>query len=405
MLKYVKYAGVLLTFSLFGYIGWGVYLYYFDETAPKIEIMGIDNGACYAGDVTGLLHGKDAYKVAHLSMWIDGKPVKNKMRIDKAAFEYAITLPVENMEDGKHLLKIEVVDKTARENKTIIERNFVTDNAPLQAAFVKPSSEHKVLQGRCLHVQFQVNKPIKKAVLKALSHEYPCYPENKDSLIYETFLPVECEQNPSEYLFSIHVEDFVGNNFTLEDKFQVVAFSFLKKTLHVQSGVLEKEREFTEFGEADFEKKMVELTEKSVRQKLWQGAFEIPLAMTRITTEFGVVRVAQERGRYAHKALDLVAAAPKSVVWASQSGKVVLKERYVHSGNTVVIDHGWGILSLYFHLDTFANIEVGQDIKKGKPIGTMGKTGYAKGYHLHWEIRVGNIAIDPMQWTKRSFIS
>ncbi len=99
-----------------------------------------------------------------------------------------------------------------------------------------------------------------------------------------------------------------------------------------------------------------------------------------------------------HKALDIVASAPRAVVWASQSGIVVLKDRYVHSGNTIIIDHGWGILSMYFHLETYANIEAGQKIRKGNPIGTMGKTGYAGGYHLHWEMRVGNVAIDPMQW-------
>ena len=248
-------------------------------------------------------------------------------------------------------------------------------------------------------------KPDKQATLKAFSGSYPCYPQTVGSLVYEAFIPVECEQNPTEYSFSVQIQDFVGATFSLESKLQVTSFPFKNKTLHVQSGILEQEREFTEFGEKSFEAKMVELTEKSLKQKLWQGVFEIPLAMTRITTEFGVVRVAQERGRYTHKALDIVSAAPKSVVWSSQAGVVVLKDRYIHSGNTIVVDHGFGILSMYFHLDSFAAIEVGQKVKKGEPVGTMGKTGYANGYHLHWEIRVGNVAIDPMQWTKFDFIN
>ncbi|MFC1845664.1 M23 family metallopeptidase, partial [Candidatus Dependentiae bacterium] len=80
-----------------------------------------------------------------------------------------------------------------------------------------------------------------------------------------------------------------------------------------------------------------------------------------------------------------------------------IKDRFVHSGNTVVVDHGWGILSMYFHLDDFANIEVGKKLAQGNPVGTIGQTGYAKGYHLHWELRVKNTAVDPMQWTKQSF--
>ena len=67
----------------------------------------------------------------------------------------------------------------------------------------------------------------------------------------------------------------------------------------------------------------------------------------------------------------------KSVVWATQDGKIVLKDRYVYSGNTVVIDHGYGILSLFFHLDSFADITVGDPSLNEESIGTLGKTGYA----------------------------
>ena len=69
----------------------------------------------------------------------------------------------------------------------------------------------------------------------------------------------------------------------------------------------------------------------------------------------------------------------------------------------MVLDHGYGVLSMFFHLEDFADIQVGQKVRKGNPIGTLGKTGYATGYHLHWEMRVNNIAIDPMQWTKANF--
>ena len=94
---------------------------------------------------------------------------------------------------------------------------------------------------------------------------------------------------------------------------------------------------------------------------------------------------------------------PKSVVWATQNGVVVHKGRYASSGNTVVVDHGWGLLSLFFHLEDIADIKVGTKVAKGNPLGTIGKTGYATGYHLHWEMRINNIPVDPMQWTKQNF--
>jgi len=61
------------------------------------------------------------------------------------------------------------------------------------------------------------------------------------------------------------------------------------------------------------------------------------------------------------------------------------------------------VFSMYFHLEDFADIEIGDLVKKGNPVGKLGKTGYATGYHLHWEIRVNNVAINPLQWAEKNF--
>lgn len=405
MIKYTKYLAVLLIGFFGWYVGNNMYLYYCNTADPVVLVEGVEEGAFFAKKLIGKISGTHAYKIANYSIFIDSKPVKQNCSVSRAAFEHGFIFPVDAMDNGKHHIKFVVTSGTRHQNKIEIDRVFYVDNADLHAGFTKAHSENKVSQGRCFHVQFQVNKPIKQAIVTAFSRDYYAYPETHGSLVYETFIPVDCDQHPSDYACTIAITDYVGQTFDLQATLQVTPFAFKKKMLHVPSGALDREREFTELGEKEFELKMEELTQKSIQEKLWYGAFEIPLAMTAITTEFGIHRVAQERGCYVHKAIDMVAAAPRSVVWASQAGIVVLKDRYAHSGNTIIIDHGWGILTMYFHLETYANIEVGQKIKKGNPIGTMGKTGYANGYHLHWEIRVGNIAVDPMQWTKREFIN
>lgn len=405
MIKYTKYLG-LIFLSLFAwYIGNNFYLYYYNTCDPVVRIEGITDNSFFAETLTGKISGSHPYKIASYSIFIDGKIYKQNISVHRSSFENNIHIPVDTIDNGKHTIKFVIISGTKHQNKIELESTFYVDNADLVAGFIHPESENKVLQGRCFHVEFKVNKPIKQAIVNTLSRSFIAYPQAPGSFIYETFIPLDCDQHPSEYLYSIAIEDHVGHNFDLHGTFQVQAFPFKKKTLHVPSGALDKEREFTDLGEKDFELKMEELTNNSVKEKLWYGVFEVPLAMTNITTEFGIQRVAQERGCYVHKAIDMVAAAPRSVVWASQAGIIVLKERYVHSGNTIVIDHGHGILSMYFHLETYANIQVGQKVKKGNPVGTMGKTGYANGYHLHWEIRVGNVAIDPMQWTKKEFIN
>lgn len=396
--RYLCIGFLLLTVS---YVGRRVYLYHCDTTSPVVMLQGFENNKAYAGDVVGLLKGSSAYKIAHVSMWLDDNPVHRDFKINRKNFEHPISIPVKSVSDGMHILKLEVVDGTKHQNKTMLERIFYTDNLDLQATQIALSSSSKVAQGNCLYLQIQVNKPIYSASAYMFNTMYALFPENKNSLIYETYVPMECDQEPGEYPVRIEVIDRLGNKITLENKFEVTPVAFKKRILNIQGNKLQSELEHTSLQEQDLEMRMEQLAKDSGTEKLWCGIFDVPIVMKGITTDFGVIRTSQERGRRVHKALDLVAD-PKSVIWATNHGIVVLKDRFTHTGNTVVIDHGCGILSLYCHMLDFAdNLVVGQKVKKGHPLGRMGMTGYASGDHLHWEIRVRNVPVHPMQWTTR----
>jgi hypothetical protein len=361
--------------------------------------MGIENNNYYAGEVQCMV---SCDKKGEISIVLDDQqPLVTNFKLSKNQQEQPFTIPTRTIANGKHMLKAEFTDTTYHKNKVLIEREFYVDNLPLQAAFTKPDTDLKVLQGRTLHLQFQVNKPISNARVHALANMYECFPESKNSLVYECFIPIACEEKASEYLLSIDVTDRVGNALHVDNKFQVVMYPFKKTSLHVDAEKIKKEEEMG-ISMKELEEQLEILAQNSPAEKLWRGSFCTPIDIQRVTCEFGTIRTTQHKGRYAHKALDVINA-PKSVVWAPQDGIVVLKERYDASGNTVIIDHGCGILSLFFHLDDFAKINVGDKVTKGNPIGTLGKTGYATGYHLHWEMRVQNVAIDPMQWTKNTF--
>lgn len=399
-MQYVRYALLALIVMLVGYFSYSTYLYIFDDTQPEVSVIGLEDGQCYAGNVVCNLKGSSSYKVGKLSVWLDDKPVCKDVKINKSSFDYPLNFSAEQLENGQHQLKAEVIDATKQKNKTTLCKDFSSDQLGLQAALVSTPLDHKVQQGRCLHVQFQVNKPMISATVNALSSKYPCFAKNKNSLVFEGFVPLECDQVAQEYPFSIDIKDGVGNKVLLEDKFQVVPVTFQRKILHVPGNKLKSELEFTSLQEKDLEEALEKFSKKSIKEKLWSGPFDVPILSTGTVTDFGVIRTSQDRGRTVHKALDLVAA-PKSVVWASGNGIVVLKDRFTHSGNTVVLDHGHGVLSLYFHLHDFTdNLEIGQRVKRGNPLGRMGMTGFANGQHLHWEMRVNNVAVDPMQWTQ-----
>ncbi len=396
---------VLLGISLIvAWTGWSIYSYFFSQGAPLLLIAGIEPEGSYAGDVPCCVKGKDNYKVRTISIAIDGKPLVSNFRISKKEFEHPFTIPTKALSNGKHTLTVEAQNGTYHKEKTAQEILLYVDNVPLQAAFVKGAVDAKVFQGRTLHIQFQANKQLKSACVHVFSKTYPCYVEAEKSFIYECFIPVDCEQLPNEYLLTIEIEDKVGNKMTLETKFQVVMFPFKKQSLKISPEKIKAEEE-NSLPEQKLEEELEELSKKSPCKKLWQGAFCMPIeykSPKQITTEFGVIRTTQYAGLKQHKAVDLYGT-PKSVVWAPQDGVVIIKNRYAHSGNTVVIDHGCSIFTLFFHLDSFAPIEVGQKIKKGNPLGTIGQTGRATGYHLHEEMRIHNIAVDPLEWTKQDF--
>lgn len=385
-----------------GYGIWNTYHYFFDAIPPSIKLHGIEDQHFYAGDIPCMVEGSDSYKVADLSVWLDGKPLINKFKIGSKTFEHNFSIPSKTLPNGQHSIKLEATNGTYAQLKTTKEANFIVDNDPLQAAFVRPESDYKVFQGRTLHLQFQVNKKIKEAKVCVLDNSFICFPETKNSSIYECFIPITCEEIPNEYMMTAEIEDLVGNTVKLESKFQVIAFPFKKQLLKVDAEKIKKEKELG-ISNVELEREIEELVQKSPQEKLWHGVFFPPIEIQSVSTEFGTIRTTQEKGRYVHKALDVLNM-PKSVVWAPQDGIVIVKNRYDQSGNTVIIDHGYGIFSLFYHLDDFAdNVKIGNTIKRGNPIGTLGKTGYANGYHLHWEMRINNVAIDPLQWTNQHF--
>lgn len=398
MLMRLRLLVIFGVISIFGLIGLKGYNYFFDTQMPHVTLSGIKENSYCCGDVVCSIASD---KSGQISLWLDDQPLTRAYEGIKRNHEYPFTIPTQTLSNGKHILKAELTDSSYHKNRVSTLCTFYVDNLPLQAAFVQSESDYKVLQGRTLHIQFQINKEIESAHVYALANKYQCFPETKNSMIYECYIPITVEENPNEYLFSVEIADHVGNNVTLDNKFQVVMFPFKKQTLQVSAEKLQEERE-KGTDQQILEQALAAITNDSPKEKLWNGAFCMPIDNGRVTCEYGTIRITQEKGRYIHKALDLINM-PKSVVWATQHGVVVHKGRYVSSGNTIVIDHGWGVLSLFFHLDNIADLNIGTKIAKGNPVGTIGKTGYATGYHLHWEMRVNNVPVDPMQWTKQNF--
>lgn len=118
----------------------------------------------------------------------------------------------------------------------------------------------------------------------------------------------------------------------------------------------------------------------------------------RLTSKFGPRKLKFEKKARQHNGIDL-AAAKGTPIRASGSGEVVSVGWRGAYGRVVEINHGQGLTTIYAHLDKFI-VKKGQTVAAGQNIGQMGNTGRSTGPHLHFEMRVNNIPIDPLKFVK-----
>ena len=141
------------------------------------------------------------------------------------------------------------------------------------------------------------------------------------------------------------------------------------------------------------------LAKKTVPKILWEGAFQT-LGGSQVESSFADFRTYlygdKEVDRQVHLGFDLAKTA-NTQVSAANNGVVVMASELGIYGNTVIIDHGLGVQSLYAHLSSFA-VKEGDTVKKGQTLGSSGQTGLAGGDHLHFSMMVNGQFVNATEW-------
>ena len=146
-------------------------------------------------------------------------------------------------------------------------------------------------------------------------------------------------------------------------------------------------------------RQIAEISRQTVAEFLWEGAF-LQLSNTAVESQFADYRTyiynGQKVDQQVHLGFDL-ASVQHAPVMAANSGRVVFAEYLGIFGNTIILDHGFGLQSLYSHLSAF-EAKTGESVQKGQVIGKTGTTGLAGGDHLHFTMLLAGVEVNPIEW-------
>jgi murein DD-endopeptidase MepM/ murein hydrolase activator NlpD len=121
----------------------------------------------------------------------------------------------------------------------------------------------------------------------------------------------------------------------------------------------------------------------------------------RITAHFGDRRSFNGKLRSQHYGTD-IDGDTGDPIYAANDGEVVMVRECYSSGNTVILSHGGGLYTTYFHMSHF-DVKPGDKVKQGQKLGRVGKTGRVTGPHLHWGVKVDGLWVDGLSLLKLNF--
>lgn len=165
-----------------------------------------------------------------------------------------------------------------------------------------------------------------------------------------------------------------------------------------------KERKYVEPDPKQVERWRRESKEQKAAYKLWSEP-QSPVTQLAMPAEgpyssaFGLKRFYNDQPRSPHSGLD-IAAPDGAPITAAAPGVVTAKGHYFFNGNTIIVDHGFGLSTMYCHMSEI-KVELGQTLNTGDLIGLVGKTGRVTGPHLHWGVSLNNTRVDPLLFVQQ----
>ncbi|MCG8567717.1 MAG: M23 family metallopeptidase [Desulfobacterales bacterium] len=352
-------------------------------------------------------------------------------KVTRDDFEISIESRKYGMVDGDAVIRVQVSDYSWRDwnkgNVYELTQKVIIDSKPPRVKVL--TSRHNIQKGGAGLVIYRVfEEDVKSGVMVGDNFFPGASGMFNDPNVYAAFFALNHTQGQGTRIW-VRAEDVAGNMTKRGFRYYIGNKNFKTDTLTISDRFLEIKMPNFDLGDLEEQfsatknpnlSKFLEIN-RNIRQAnvdrilsvpsdtasevLWQGRFgRLPGSANR--AGFADRRIYKYKGkevdRATHLGIDLASTANAEVL-AGNTGRIIMAESVGIFGNSIIIDHGFGLASLYSHLDSM-NVGVGDTVKKGDLIGYTGITGLVGGDHLHFSMIVHNTFVNPVEWWDRKWI-
>lgn len=341
---------------------------------------------------------------------------------EKGIREKTVTVDVNpanlKLHDGEATVTITASDHSLFRNTARIVETVAVDMIPPQISLL--SAAHNINPGGSCLTVYRVSKDVEKSGVRFGNDFFagcPASPGEKPSFL--SYFPVPLSIDKGDMKMSVFVRDKGGNEAALSIPYHVRPKKFRKDNLELSDTFLnQKMPEFQQIEpllqgktpvdtfvyinekmREDNFKTIQALSLKSSGTRLWSGPF-LRMKNAAPMAGFGDMRTYTYQkktiGGSTHLGVDLASTA-HAPIEAANSGVVLFTGYLGIYGNTVILDHGQGILSLYAHMNDI-KVKTGQQVSREDVLGSSGSSGLAGGDHLHFSMIVGGRFVNPVEW-------
>lgn len=358
-----------------------------NDEPPQVAVLGPSGPL--RGQAEAVVRLQPAHRASIVSATLDGQPLPTsgtRLVVDSAG------LP-----DGRHQVRIVARDHSRRQNEASAEWTFASDNSGPRLT-VKLQPADGPTEGHTTVVRIRAAEAVDELTGSLQGRPLRLQPVADAEHAWWALVGIPPEPAYRSLELEVSAADTLGNETTWRQAYPLVRTKFPEEVLDFDPALNNL---------ADHQVRALEMSklmpvyrgENGPRR--WNGRWKLPVDGP-ITTDFATRR--SYNGRFPegnHLGVDFATPLGAPVV-APADAVVAYAAHTPVRGNVLILDHGAGVYSTYAHLEQF-EAEPGDAVKAGDVVALVGSTGLSTGPHLHWEVWVDSAAVDPLEWTKRTF--